>query len=153
MNVSNRFAPITAELLARKGEAKPFDLAGTDRTTIDRRDVVHTLNVSAPASYPTINGVSNALSPQREPLGANAFSAHKPPAGRRHSVSLVVSDHEFERLGIIAVKRRVNKQQLLRLAIDHYLEKLADEYRTDCQCISASGQCCAGKSLLPADGD
>jgi len=173
MSAASRFAPMTADLLARKGEARPFNLLSTDKGAIDRRDVVREFDASmlalplksaveaSPSTRPekpsAMNGVSigpnespranGAARPASEPgaLLDAGFSAGKLPAARRHSISLSVTDNEFERLGLIAVKKRVNKQQLLRLAIDHYLDKLAAEYRSACQCISA-GPCCSGSA-------
>jgi hypothetical protein len=172
MSATARFAPMTAELLARKGEARLFNLHATDETSIVRRDVVREFDASTfpfplknaaaangsstrPEKPSGTNGVSSgttdwpaangAAMPAAVPdalFDAGGFSTGRPAPGRRHSISLHVTDNEFERLALIAVKRRVNKQQLFRLAIDHYLEKLAQEYRSDCHCISASGSCC-----------
>jgi hypothetical protein len=163
MSAASRFTPMTAELLARKGEARPFNLLSTGEASIVRRDVVQEFDASAhafplrkaadakgssthPEKPSEINGAPTPA-PHANPLfGAGNFSAGKLSAGRRHSVSVHVTDGEFERLALIAVKKRVNRQQLLRLAIDHYLEKLAHEYRADCRCISASGSCCGGEA-------
>jgi hypothetical protein len=162
MSTAGRFAPMTAELLARKGEARPFNLLSSDNTTIVRRDVVRHIEPSAQApcfgvaaaaakttsvmglnqkESSAANGAS--MSAPAAPADPSRFSSSRTLAGKRHSVALLVSDSEFERLGIIAVKTRVNKQQLLRLAIDHYLEKLAKEFRSDCRCISNDGACCS----------
>lgn len=168
MSAAGRFAPITAELLARKGEARPLNLLSPNATAIDRRDVVRELDASTlpsrtqvpfevhargtaaphhPADVFEANASHVATAPRpAEVFEAGNFFGEKPSPGRRHSISLAVSENEFERLGLVAVKKRVNKQQLLRLAIDHYLEKLAAEYRSDCRCISATGgACCGGK--------
>ena len=165
MSTAGRFAPMTAELLARKGEARPFNLLSRDNATVSRRDVVREIEPSAPGprfgsvapaaaekasvspppkESPTANDAAIPASGPDTILDAGSFSTSRPPKGRRHSVALLVTDGEFEKLGIVAVKKRVNKQQLLRLALDHYLEKLTAEYSADCHCIANNGACCNG---------
>lgn len=127
MSASGRFAAMTGQLLARKGEARPADspISGA----MDRRDVVLTFD-------------STKLGPRvHEVSGLNHFSAPSPTQRKRHSISLSVTDGEFEKLGLVAVKKRVNRQQLLRLAVDHYLRELDKEYRSACRCISADACC------------
>ncbi len=42
---------------------------------------------------------------------------------------------EYERLGIIAVKRNTSRQQILRLAIEEYLAAIELEYGRECGCL------------------
>jgi hypothetical protein len=154
-----RFAPMTAELLARKGEARPFNIHSPVNGMVVRRDVVRETHDAIPAlsrlqDAAGTKGISarqeDAFGQDRIPtsmarLGelfqGHRFFMRKPQAGRRHSISLLLTDNEFERLGLVSVKKRVNRQQLLRLAIDHYFEKLADEYRSGCRCIATAAPC------------
>lgn len=123
---------MTGRLLARKGEARPAGSA-ISGLAMERRDVV-------------LNRDSTTLSPRvHEASELNHFSAPSPTTQRkRHAISLSVTDGEFEKLGLVAVKKRMNRQQLLRLAVDHYLRELDQEYRSECRCISADA-CCGNR--------
>jgi hypothetical protein len=48
---------------------------------------------------------------------------------------LAVSQEEFERLGIAAVKQDMTRQELVRVAVSRYLGKTANLY-SSCQCIA-----------------
>lgn len=56
---------------------------------------------------------------------------------RRLFVNL--SPDEYERLGIVAVKRDSSRHQLLRDALDAFLKKAAKEYKDGCLCLSGEG--------------
>jgi hypothetical protein len=127
------FAPMTAALLARKGETRPLDGA---RTSVARRE---------PQPYFAIS--TDAPKPGTAPRADVIFAPAKPStAVRSHRISLTLSEAEFETLGIVSVKKAINRQRLLRLAVDSYLAKLADQYRSDCHCISENTNCCGGKA-------
>jgi len=103
---SARFAPITSVLLARKGEARPW-------------------------SQPTKGDVDEVASipwhPYTPALAAPA-SVEKDKA-----CSIRLSAHDFERLGILAVKKHSTRQQLLKEAVAEFLASKALEY--DCPCL------------------
>lgn len=144
MSAAVRFAPMTSALLARKGDAKPAD-APLESFLLDRRDAILERSIVPQVERPVVMHVKGDVQlseRQEEPRFAN----DKPAARRRHSISLLVSDSEFERLGLAAIKKRVNRQQLLHLAIDHYLGQLADEYSANCRCIAVGGSCCVDEA-------
>ena len=128
---ARHFAPMTAELLARKGEARPVGASPLVEYAVRREP----RPVAPPAS------------PARteRPVNGGAFLADVAPSAHAHRISLTLTKSEFERLGIAAVKKGVNRQRLFRMAIDHYLEKLGNDYRANCQCMSADGDCCNAK--------
>jgi hypothetical protein len=128
MSASGRFAAMTGQLLARKGEARPVD-SPTSGLAIERREVVRNLDST------TFGWRAHKVSEH------SRFSAASPSQRKRHAISLSVTDGEFEKLGLVAVKKRMNRQQLLRLAVDHYLRELDQEYRSECRCISADACC------------
>jgi hypothetical protein len=128
---ARHFAPMTAELLARKGEARPVGASPLVEYTVRREP----RPMASPAS-PTRT---------ERPANGSAFVADVVPSAHSHRISLTLTKSEFERLGIAAVKKGVNRQRLFRMAIDHYLEKLGNDYRADCQCMSADGDCCNAK--------
>jgi hypothetical protein len=145
MSAAVRFAPMTSALLARKGEARPADAPISDTFAFDRRDVVLESSPKQMTKQTISAPVMTEMDSSERP-DTTRFANDKTVARRRHSISLSLSDSEFEKLGLTAVKKRVNRQQLLRLAIDCYLEQLAQEYRSECQCISTCAPCSGGRT-------
>ena len=110
---SAKFASITAGLLARKGEAQPWNAASVPE-------------------------------PERAPLAwrpalAVAASPPPPPAKER-SCSVRMSAHDYERLGILAVKSGVTRQQLLKDSLAQFLTAKARDY--GCACLGACNRDC-----------
>jgi hypothetical protein len=109
---SAKFASITAGLLARKGEARP---------------------------WPPLN-------PEDEPLplawAARTAPAAPPPSppDKDKSCSVRMSAHDFERLGILAVKTGVTRQQLLKQALAEFLAARAEQF--GCACLGACNSNC-----------
>lgn len=127
-----RYAAITSNLLVRKGEAKPWSMAGVldfarDHLDIDTRaEPVRQWDEERHQVAPVRRaGTSD---------GGNGVSEE--PSKR---CTLKLSPGEYERLGIIAVKKEVSRQQILRQAIEHYLATVAHEYQTACGCLG--GDC------------
>ena len=113
---SPRFAPITAGLLARKGEAQPWKQVG-----------------KAP--------VEKVSSIPWEPYTPEAEVMPPPPGqGKDRACSIRMSAHDFERLGILAIKTGSSRQQLLKDALQEFLANRADEY--GCSCLGACQNGC-----------
>lgn len=136
MGTSAQFAKVTAGLLARKGEARPSDA------------LTLVTSFTAPREAERLFTATRAQSKSQCSTETIRFSTGftTPTARLSHRVSLKLTKSEFEKLGIVAVKRGINKQRFLRLALDSYLEKLRKDYRSDCQCISANTDRCCDKS-------
>ena len=140
-----KFASLTADLLARKGEAMPSSVIASQAIAFSRP-------VDQPAAPEQI--------PARDELDAEIFSfamalerpaaseeivpsaehekpssPEKPDKSRRLMVTL--SHNEYETLGLIAVKKATTRHRLLRLAFDEYLALLVDEYGGACRCIDS----------------
>ena len=130
------FAPMTADILWRKGEARPLDSATRADSMVARREPQPFFNASNAASKPERLAPSNGL----------LASGETSTAGRSHRIALSLTESEFKKLGIAAVKKGINRQELFRQAVDFYLEQLAKEYRSDCSCISTRAECCGGKA-------
>jgi len=113
---SPRFAPITSGLLARKGEARPWNQVG--KTEIE--------NVSSIPWRPYTPEAG-----EEPPL---------PPADKDRTCSIRMSTRDFERLGILAVKKNSTRQQLLKDALAEFLAAKALDY--GCACLSNSGGAC-----------
>jgi hypothetical protein len=123
-----RYAPITSNLLVRKGDAKPWNMPSA-------LDFAPRATEETPAPRPW----DNDPPPHRPPApsdGGNVF-------GGEHDkrCTLKLTHRDYERLGIIAVKKEVSRQQVLRQAIEHYLAAAAQEYRSACGCL---GGACRG---------
>jgi len=102
----SRFASITAELLARKGEAKPWN--GAEPETIKK-----------------------PLAWEKPPIAARA-------APDVHKCTLRINQHDFERLGILAVKQGKTRHRLLQEAVERLLTMITEDYGPGCRCLGAA---------------
>jgi len=133
----SRFASITADLLARKGEAIPSPLA---KPTLDWHNPLR------------MNGFRPEPAPAPAPMHIAAPET-PPPAGIAHStipmeehhhprrIQIGLSEEDHERLRIVAARREISRQQAVREALSEYFEKLGHDYRDECRCISGGGSC------------
>ena len=119
---SAKFASITASLLARKGEAQPWNNLGNSlRNSMGTQEAE-----KVPLAW-------------RAPL-AVAAPPPSPPA-KDKSCAVRMSAHDYERLGILAVKSGVSRQQLLKDALAQFLAGKARDY--GCACLGACERNCA----------
>lgn len=114
----SKFASITSELLARKGDAKPWQ-----------------------PFYPS-PCVATAAEPSADPhhtdpLWSAPLGGTGANLAKRYVIKL--SSSEYERLGIIAVKKNMSRQQIVRRALDEYLTGLGREFRGECTCLAGCG--------------
>ena len=114
---SGKFASITSSLLARKGEARPWAQEAF-RTT--------------PPSW------------HSDARAAIAEPPPPPPPARDRSCSVRMSAHDYERLGILAVKSGGSRQQLLKDALAEFLAAKAQDYA--CACLGACDRSCASSA-------
>jgi predicted DNA-binding protein len=110
---SDRFAPITSVLLARKGEARPWDQV--PKTEAD--------NIASIGWRPHAAVVAVTQVPEKD-----------------RACSIRLSAHDMERLGILAVKKNSTRQKLLQEAVAEYLAKARDIY--GCACLCEPAQAC-----------
>jgi hypothetical protein len=115
MMKQGQFAPITAALLARKGEARPWDYGAANTQSRE---------VSFGSRLPRALDV---------PPGANETAAAAHDEVRK--LTMRVSHTDYERLGIIATKRDTTRQRLLHTMLDQFLATAAEEYGSSCGCI------------------
>lgn len=127
-----KFAPITAALLARKGEARPWGYDGAEAAVEPHARFFSPHPTNAP---PLREGHANDAPPA--PV-AFAFP-HSGDGTRR--LTLRVSQTDYERLGLIAAKRDVTRQRVLHQMLDDFLSGAANEY-AQCGCIGGSCQRC-----------
>jgi len=115
-----RFASITASLLARKGEAQPWAEQAKQPLAWDRGEL------------PVAGGLGFFKSPlpqhEPEPAHPHASSDYK-------KISVRMSHHDYERLGILAVKQDKSRQRLLHEALDQLLAGITQKYSAGCACL------------------
>ncbi len=117
----SRFAPVTSELLARKGDATPSAL---------------TVKPSLLWARPPVAPPPAAI-PVQAPVPAPPPETAKP-----HKMMVALNAAEYEKLGIAAVKKGVTRHQIVRTALDLHLERLKREYG-GCGCMGG-GPCTPG---------
>jgi hypothetical protein len=115
----SKFASITSGLLARKGEARPWNYADD--------------NPPMPQQPPPLVWRAEAA---MQPAGAPP----PPPPTRDRSCAVRMSAQDFERLGILAVKRGVTRQQLMKDALAQMLASQARIFA--CSCMGACEKNC-----------
>lgn len=120
---SSPFAPITSNLLARKGDAVP----------------------SAVAAKPSLFWTRETQAPPPPPVAVRDVPRPPPPeSGKPHRMMVTLTPTEFERLGIAAVKKGLTRHQIVRAALDAHLDRLKREYG-GCGCMAiGSGGCTDG---------
>ena len=148
---AHKFAPITSNLLARKGEAMPAALGGETKSAYVWNATDAPLQYrpipreAAPANAIQVlpdTDEAMSISPEQDPelTGGPSFADHVVHAGeKKHRLSLPLTQQEHERLGIVAVKRGMTRHQLMRHALDDYFARLAREYANACACLATGG--------------
>ncbi|HKD49034.1 MAG TPA: hypothetical protein VKB67_15210 [Rhizomicrobium sp.] len=129
-----KFAPITAALLARKGEARPWTHgeSGSEETPesalefFTRHSSLFDQAVKEQADHPA---------PSPPPPLALAFPRTQ---GAIRKLTLRLSQSDYERLALIAAKRDVTRQKLLHQMLDQFLANAAEEFGAECGCISGT---------------
>jgi hypothetical protein len=114
-----RFAPITADLLARKGAAVPS------------------------AAKPPLAWLHEAPPPPLVEPSPQHFALE--PGEKPHRIMVALSAREYETLGIAAAKKNATRHQIARAAMDAYFGQLAQEFHDRCRCVSDAareGGCC-----------
>jgi hypothetical protein len=145
----SKFGRLTADLLVRKGDAEPSDI----RRARKRKNETPSLNVvasnpppagPAPVDEPVPYETADVTSVPGEngelllPYGVFEHTLTQSSPKKQHRIMIVLTEEEHETLGILAVKKGFTRHQVLRKALDGYLEWLVDEYGTRCRCISST---------------
>jgi hypothetical protein len=69
------------------------------------------------------------------PSAKRAASAAKGVSPKVKKSTVRMSPEDFERLGILAVKRGTTRQQLLQEAVEHLLTEESCRYGANCACL------------------
>ena len=121
--MNNKFSPITS-LLVRKGEAAPSRVPQKLRLAHDNSQ-----------SHAPPEG-KFVFSPDEASVGEKDYSSEKP---RR--IVLTLTPHEYETLGLVAVKKGVTRHDLAQSAMTAYFEWLVSEFGEACSCIVGGALC------------
>ena len=122
-----KFAPVTAALLARKGEARPW---GYDGAEVAPEPNAGFFSPRATASSPAYEEHANDASPPPVTVAQTGDGMRR--------LTLRVSQADYERLGLIAAKRDLTRQRLLHRMLDDFLAGAAHEYGAQCGCIGGT---------------
>jgi hypothetical protein len=119
---SAKYASVTAGLLARKGEAQPWNHTGVPETE----------KISLPwRTYTPEMAEAPEIAAPPEKVAAST---------KEKSCAIRMSAHDYERLGILAVKSDSTRQQLLKDALTQFLAAKARDY--GCACLTNPGGPC-----------
>ena len=131
----NKFAAITSSLLARKGEAAPWPNAAPAWAP-----------AFVPDAPPVIAPEPRFVAPEprfvmsEAPIVAAKTKAPPPNPEAVKRCTVRLTQREYERLGILAVKTGVTRQQLLKQALSEFLAARAAQY--GCACLGACNNNC-----------
>ena len=128
----NKFAPVTASLLVRKGEAAPSSVASMP-----------------PAPVTWLSDVSRRAPGHQTAEHKFVFHQSEPDvpghpgdhSEKLRRIVLNLTPHEYETLGLVAVKKNSTRHQLAQEAMDAYFEWLMSEYGEACSCIAGGVLC------------
>jgi hypothetical protein len=130
-----KFASITASLLARKGEAQPWSHTS------------HHHGIHAGAHLHAEHHADMQLGTAKVekiclpwPAPEAGEPPPPPPPAKEKGCMMRMSAHDFERLGILAIKTGSSRGQLLKDALQEFLSNRADEY--GCSCLGACQNGC-----------
>lgn len=142
-----RYTPVTADLLVRKGQARPWAMPGADGFDFSQPAEISATPALEPEDEARIAAEYAKWMRERDipPSRTNGHAQRTHVQGdgdiRRYTIRLTQS--EFERIGIIAVKREMTRQQVLRDAVERYLAAAQQEYKAKCTCLGGvcNGAC------------
>ena len=127
----NKFAPMTASLLVRKGAAAPSDLLGPSG---------HVTNPYAAPRGDHPHDTQTAFAPRLHLRHVTKEPEAHPLHEHERRIMVWIRPEDLERLEIAAIKKGVTRHEIASKAIDTYLRGLAEDFARPCACVS--GSCC-----------
>ncbi len=128
-----KFAAITSDLLARKGEARPWN-----------EPAKQPLAWRADVGTERVERMERVERPKDEQPD---YCVPKPQNSAWKKCSVRISAHNFERLGIFAVKQGTTRHHLLEDVIEQFFDNLTRQYGNSCPCLGAAdGMACKSKT-------
>lgn len=134
----SKFASLSANMLVRKGDAEPSQIRRARR----QKGAAPANSDKAggkPAEHHTPDRAGEADDSELlAPYGVFDHTVHQSGHKKQHRIMIVLTEEEHETLGIVAVKKGFTRHQVLRKALDGYLEWLVDEYGGRCRCVAST---------------
>jgi hypothetical protein len=140
----SKFGRLSPEMLVRKGDAEPSDIRRARRRKTDPPALNLVPSNPPPAEQTEAYQAADQTTVPGEdtdlllPYGVFEHTLGQAAPKKQHRIMIVLTEEEHETLGILAVKKGFTRHQVLRKALDGYLEWLVDEYGTKCRCISST---------------
>ena len=127
----SKFASITSSLLARKGEAEPWREPPRKDLSWQRAESGQGANwpALAPGNDPE-TGPSGASKP------ATRARKKSPEDSRERKCAVRMTHHDYERLGIMAVKKGTSRQRLMQQALEEFFGRMARDFAAECACLA-----------------
>ena len=135
----SKFGRVTPDLLVRKGDAGPSGIRRPRRGRGDSPDAG--ASDAQPAEHSneqTADPTSDDGTELLPPFGVFDHTISQTAPKKQHRIVIVLTEEEHETLGILAVKKGFTRHQVLRKALDAYLEWLVDEYGPSCRCVAST---------------
>lgn len=132
---------MTANLLSRKGDALPSSMA---KTVLDWNSTIPSFDSPpppSPAAPRAANGHHRAVHADQKQAGPADHTLHTEDHPHPRKIQIGLSDEDHERLRIVAARREISRQAAVREALSEYFERLGQDYKNECRCIS--GTSCA----------
>lgn len=153
--MNGKFARITPDILARKGDAAPSSSGDAAREPVGAIPLRMRIEreIAPPESPPLPLGGSPAAgddgtstkrffyTPDDESAGSGRGGEAGIHSEKPRRIVLTLTAHEYETLGLVAVKKNTNRHQLAQSALDAYFEWLVSEYGEACSCIVGGALC------------
>lgn len=141
----SKFAPVTANLLVRKGEAAPSPVIPPQPVPV--RAVPW---VADPYPPPPMIEPDEHKFVFSEAMFHGDGKEHCGTGEKPRRLVLALTPHEYETLGLVAVKKGSTRHQLAQEAMGAYFEWLVSEYGEVCGCIVGGALCrCECGSVKP----
>jgi hypothetical protein len=139
----SKFGRLTSDMMVRKGDAEPSDIRRSRKHKKDAPALnLVASNPQSPPDHPYQTADQTVVAGEDSdlllPYGVFEHTLAQAAPKKQHRIMIVLTEEEHETLGILAVKKGFTRHQVLRKALDGYLEWLVDEYGTKCRCISST---------------
>lgn len=135
-----KFASITGDLLARKGEAGPSSdrFAATQRWMPEPPPMPREMGIGGVSEAPVSAPVLVRPAAQPQPIAA---PGHSDPTVK---IAFKLTEAQHFRMRVAAAQLQVSRQSLMSAALDHYLSTVCAAGLPECKCLgSGTGCACA----------
>lgn len=126
---AGKFASVTSALLARKGEARPWTNGGVDNGPARE---------TAIGFFPQTALFGQGMKDQANDASPFPSIGIQQAENKIRKLALRISQADYERLGLIAVKRDTTRQRLVQQIMSRFLGEATQEFGAGCACIGGA---------------